>query len=459
MSEERKHNRQYTLTDIEQYLLGKLSPAEMHELEKAAVQDPFLADAIEGYQSSDLLRAKEDLTKIQTRLLQEELEEPKTIPIASQKSNWWKIAAVIILLAGIGTLGWKFLISPNTKQELAKQPVRQIQKDSASSALAKVIKKDTPVQKADLVADVVPKPKEQPLKKNIPVTVMAEYVRPVTAPRKYLLKDTTLLAKNAQPYTYDNSSRLLAGKVPGISAQEENKMLAVKPERDLTSTTVTDLYRKKELADQSSGAPIRIRGNSSADTTSHPIYIIDGIKMKSVPDINASNIKSITVLKKEDAIAQYGSEGENGAVVVTSNNHDSLSSLTVTGSIASGTFSSVLSPRAQANITPLASLNNSSATNRSALTVSGNTGMKSRGRNAKPLYLFNGKIIDEKTASPIPNASIVLTGTKRGLVTDANGNFSFESNDTLQKISVSSLAFEQKDVLAKAAQPNEMKLW
>ena len=35
--------------DIERYSKGELSPAEMHELERKALSDPFLADALEGY--------------------------------------------------------------------------------------------------------------------------------------------------------------------------------------------------------------------------------------------------------------------------------------------------------------------------------------------------------------------------------------------------------------------------
>ena len=66
MSEQPKNINHYSLADIEQYLQGKLSPAEMHELEKAAVQDPFLADAIEGYQSTDLTLIKQDLADIHT---------------------------------------------------------------------------------------------------------------------------------------------------------------------------------------------------------------------------------------------------------------------------------------------------------------------------------------------------------------------------------------------------------
>ena len=36
--------------DIEKYLNGKLSPSEMHALEKKALDDPFLAEALEVQQ-------------------------------------------------------------------------------------------------------------------------------------------------------------------------------------------------------------------------------------------------------------------------------------------------------------------------------------------------------------------------------------------------------------------------
>ena len=49
MSRDNK-NMIYTAGDIEQYLAGKLSPRQMHAMEKAALDDPFLAEAMEGYQ-------------------------------------------------------------------------------------------------------------------------------------------------------------------------------------------------------------------------------------------------------------------------------------------------------------------------------------------------------------------------------------------------------------------------
>ena len=33
----------YTFEDIQRYLQGRMSAAEMHSMEKAALQDPFLA--------------------------------------------------------------------------------------------------------------------------------------------------------------------------------------------------------------------------------------------------------------------------------------------------------------------------------------------------------------------------------------------------------------------------------
>ena len=48
MSDKEK-NIIYTARDIEQYLAGNLSPLQMHAMEKAALDDPFLAEAMEGY--------------------------------------------------------------------------------------------------------------------------------------------------------------------------------------------------------------------------------------------------------------------------------------------------------------------------------------------------------------------------------------------------------------------------
>ncbi len=43
--------REYTAADFQRYYQGGMTPAEMHALEQAAARDPFLAEALEGYES------------------------------------------------------------------------------------------------------------------------------------------------------------------------------------------------------------------------------------------------------------------------------------------------------------------------------------------------------------------------------------------------------------------------
>ncbi|WP_157482667.1 hypothetical protein [Geofilum rubicundum] len=48
-----------------------------------------------------------------------------------------------------------------------------------------------------------------------------------------------------------------------------------------------------------------------------PLYIIDNKKVRSRVHLPSYNIKSLRVLKGQSAIDQYGEEGKNGVVVVT----------------------------------------------------------------------------------------------------------------------------------------------
>jgi len=86
--------------DIRRYLEGRMSPEEMHRMEKAALDDPFLADAIEGYQLNPDVNINSDLAELEARLTE------KTLP--SEKSNfgWWRIAAMFILVLGASIAAW-----------------------------------------------------------------------------------------------------------------------------------------------------------------------------------------------------------------------------------------------------------------------------------------------------------------------------------------------------------------
>ncbi len=68
------------------------------------------------------------------------------------------------------------------------------------------------------------------------------------------------------------------------------------------------------------GAPTRVtlRGNRSISGDSQPLYIIDGVPVLGYPQyLTPDNIASMDVLKGANAAALYGSDAQNGAIIIT----------------------------------------------------------------------------------------------------------------------------------------------
>ena len=73
----------------------------------------------------------------------------------------------------------------------------------------------------------------------------------------------------------------------------------------------------KTSAQPGDGGSIFIRGVSSFNLTSNPLYVIDGIPTSDATDLNPNDIESIQVLKDASAAAIYGSRAMNGVIVIT----------------------------------------------------------------------------------------------------------------------------------------------
>ncbi|MHB1177017.1 MAG: hypothetical protein ACYCZO_01650 [Daejeonella sp.] len=87
---------------IQQYLEGKLDPEVMHQLEKQALDDPFLWDALEGY--SRYADSTSDLSILQRQLHERivHLQENKKIfDLTWQRLSVAAAAAVLFITAGI----------------------------------------------------------------------------------------------------------------------------------------------------------------------------------------------------------------------------------------------------------------------------------------------------------------------------------------------------------------------
>lgn len=101
--------KNFTAVDIEKYHNGLLSSKERHDLEKAALDDPFLADAMEGYAGAGG-NTSADIADLKKRL-SEKVEGAKIIPMNAVRKNSFRTlraAALIAFVAGASFLIYQF---------------------------------------------------------------------------------------------------------------------------------------------------------------------------------------------------------------------------------------------------------------------------------------------------------------------------------------------------------------
>jgi TonB family protein len=123
LSEEKKYKK-YTAADIEKYHKGSLTPKEMNELEKAALDDPFLADALEGY-AATATNILSDVSELKKKL-EERVSDRKVISMVPPGSSfkWWKVAAAVVILGGLGYFVFQ-ISTGNKNKEIATTHNRQ----------------------------------------------------------------------------------------------------------------------------------------------------------------------------------------------------------------------------------------------------------------------------------------------------------------------------------------------
>jgi TonB family protein len=114
---ENKTIKNFSAADIEKYWSKKLSPAEMHEMEKAAMDDPFFADALEGYQNSN--DPTGELAALDEKFNKKFKEETPVIPLLRKRYYWFRVAAAIIILLASGLLIQQLLFKTKNETPLA----------------------------------------------------------------------------------------------------------------------------------------------------------------------------------------------------------------------------------------------------------------------------------------------------------------------------------------------------
>lgn len=78
---------------------------------------------------------------------------------------------------------------------------------------------------------------------------------------------------------------------------------------------IYDMIRGEVPGVQVNGTSIRIQGASSLMLSTEPLFVVDGMTVNSIADIQPFTVKSIEILKGASA-SIYGSRGANGVILI-----------------------------------------------------------------------------------------------------------------------------------------------
>lgn len=110
--------------------------------------------------------------------------------------------------------------------------------------------------------------------------------------------------------------RAVTGAISSIKAEDINQIPA---------TSVNEMLRGQAAGVQvrvgsarpGGSSSIQIRGRRSLSAGNDPLFILDGVPVENIDDINIADVESVEVLKDANATAIYGARAANGVIIVT----------------------------------------------------------------------------------------------------------------------------------------------
>ena len=320
------------ISQIEKYLNGELDARAMHELERQALDDPFLADALEGYAQKPVPSVAH-LKDLNRRLQQRIQPETKRLSLLTTLS----IAATILVFVSIGSWYWFIYqpsasvknVSPADKTEVAKtQPLPTIKHTPV--IVQPELKPTTPQWSA-----IKPGLKSNRAKGNLLASVKPDDSEAILADltkvkadtgNNALLGRTNLMATNAnrkQKRDFQYNPQLNEVVVMGYGTQQKRSVTGasvslVKPQSidSALGGRVAGLSVAAADVSARSSKGIQIRGMSTINKDHQPLYIVDGKAVDKIDNINSNSIASNNVIKDSSATAIYGSRAANGVVII-----------------------------------------------------------------------------------------------------------------------------------------------
>ena len=274
MNNEKKHIV-YTAKNIEQYLTGSMSNEEMHAIEKAALDDPLLADAIEGYNAVD----NKEWNKVFAELRDKIAIADNTPVISISKNTFaqrWRVAAAILLIGCSIAIAYLFTSKNNAVKETlaANTGVKESNKThnnqlATIDSTTYIADNKTPVTNSKKVLQLAEKNNRQPTEEK---------------KTKATFKQDDQTASN--DFVYRPSKQpTLASK--DIIQTENYKSLAESAAKEtISSNKEVQINSRNNVANEGNAADIKI-ADGNLNNSAAPSNQLNGLQLKGNNFFNA----------------------------------------------------------------------------------------------------------------------------------------------------------------------------
>ncbi|MFM7671736.1 MAG: energy transducer TonB [Bacteroidota bacterium] len=223
---------------LERYRTGALSSEEAHALEKSSLEDPLLAEALEGYQAAP--RSSEPELTFLRQWVNERVEESQAairyIPKNRSFAPLLRVAAVFLVLIGSAWMAYVFWLQPDQKvmadrvqptinktPALVESETRTIQNPNQDEAL------HTEPAKIDVKTPDQEELKETPITQAEPVKVSVKQSDPIVSadnePNRSTISPNPLPSKDEALKVVEDNTESVNAK--SLKVQSENRQAPV----------------------------------------------------------------------------------------------------------------------------------------------------------------------------------------------------------------------------------------
>jgi TonB family protein len=385
-------NKRADIAQIRKYLSGELDARSMHQLEREAQNDPFLMDALEGYESS-APDQQANLDELNARLAKRIKADDRKVILLRPLA----IAASVLIIAALAILFWRI---SRTSTVVVKAPVA-------------IRKPESNITSKDSIRQLHGQPpsRQQPATKdgyaNVPVTSYTKHVLKGTGRTDTIVKQYATVVTSMQASA---PSALLYKKGPSKASAS-------------ASDSTNNLYAKT----------VQLQGRVAGVEVTTP----EGLRGR-VTDLNDSPLVGVQIrVSGTNLLAQTNSNGQFMLPATARNKTLSVGYLGFEAQDLQTSADSVhirLKPSMNA-LAETRVIGYGTQKQLNEVTVS------------KPPSAIKGVVKDEE-GHPLPGVSVKVKGTTAATITDVNGHFRLPVKTDKATLDIAFVGFKTSELNA-----------